>query len=329
MKSLKELGVGIATVAIVATGAISANAADMTLRSSDTHPAGYPTVVAVEYMSDQLEECTSGGLAIDVYDSAQLGEEKDTIEQARFGVIDMLRVSLGPFNGLIEETQVPSLPYIFRSVDHMHTVMDGEIGDEILAAFEPYGLVGLAFYDGGSRSFYNREKPITSMEDLNGLKFRVMQSDIFVDMVNALGANATPMPYGEVYSSIQTGVIDGAENNWPSFESSSHYDVAPYYTLDQHLIVPEVLVMSKTTWDKLSPEDQACVRKTAKQSVEYQREKWAEREAESEAIVREAGVEIITDIDKTPFIEAMGPVYEKHVTSEKLKDMVKRIQETQ
>ncbi|WP_246413593.1 TRAP transporter substrate-binding protein [Martelella radicis] len=320
---------GIATVAIVAAGAVSANAAEMTLRSSDTHPAGYPTVVAVEYMGEQLEACTNGKIGIDVYDSAQLGEEKDTIEQARFGVIDLLRVSLGPFNGLIEETQIPSLPYIFRSTDHMHNVMDGEIGDEILAAFEPYGLVGLAFYDGGSRSFYNREKPITSMEDLQGMKFRVMQSDIFVDMVNALGANATPMPYGEVYSSIQTGVIDGAENNWPSYESSSHYDVAPYYTLDQHLIVPEVLVMSKATWDKLSAEDQKCVRDTAKASVAYQREKWAEREAESEALVRESGVEVITDIDKTPFIEAMVPVYEKHVTSEKLKDMVKRVQAVQ
>ncbi len=329
MKSLKELGMGIATVALVAAGSVSANAAEMTLRSSDTHPAGYPTVVAVEYMGEKLEECTGGKIGIDVYDSAQLGEEKDTIEQTRFGVIDLLRVSLGPFNGLIEETQIPSLPYIFRSTDHMHKVMDGEIGDEILAAFEPYGLVGLAFYDGGSRSFYNREKPIQSIDDLKGMKFRVMQSDIFVDMVNALGANATPMPYGEVYSSIQTGVIDGAENNWPSFESSSHYDVAPYYTLDQHLIVPEVLVMSKSSWDKLSEEDQNCVVEAAKASVPYQREKWAEREAESEAIVRESGVEVITDIDKTPFIEAMGPVYEKHVTSDKLKDMVKRVQAVQ
>ncbi|AJY45800.1 TRAP transporter substrate-binding protein [Martelella endophytica] len=329
MKSLKELGMGIATVAIIAAGSVSANAADMMLRSSDTHPAGYPTVTAVQHMGELLEECTGGAIGIEVYDSAQLGEEKDTIEQTRFGVIDMLRVSLGPFNGLIEETQIPSLPYIFRSTDHMHKVMDGEIGDEILAAFEPYDLVGLAFYDGGSRSFYNRERPVRSMEDLQGMKFRVMQSDIFVDMVNALGANATPMPYGEVYSSIQTGVIDGAENNWPSFESSSHYDVAPYYTLDEHLIVPEVLVMSKMSYDKLTPDQQACVRKTAKESVVFQREAWAAREAESEKVVRDAGVEIITDIDKTPFIEAMGPVYEKHVTSEKLKDMVKRVQAVQ
>ncbi len=189
-------------------------------------------------MGELIQERTDGRICVEVFHSAQLGEEKDTIEQTRFGVIDMNRVSLGPFNNLVEETKVVSLPYIFRSTDHMHKVMDGEIGEEILAAFEPHDLVGLAFYDGGSRSFYNSEKPITSIDDIQGMKFRVMQSDVFVDMVDALGGNATPMPYGEVYSGIQTGVIDGAENNWPSFESSGHFEVAPYYTLDEHLIVP-------------------------------------------------------------------------------------------
>jgi len=189
--------------------------------------------------------------------------------------------------------------------------------------------VGLAFYDGGSRSFYNSEKPIRSMEDLAGMKFRVMQSDIFVDMVSALGANATPMPYGEVYSGIQTGVIDGAENNWPSFESSGHFEVAPYYTLDQHLIVPEVLVMARSSFDALSAEDQDLVRQAARDSVPIMRELWAAREAESEQMVKDAGVEVITDIDKTPFIEAMAPVYEKYVTSDKLKSLVERIQATE
>ncbi|WP_172327221.1 TRAP transporter substrate-binding protein [Mangrovicoccus sp. HB161399] len=319
------------TAALLAGSALAtaATACETTLRSADTHPEGYPTVVAVQEMGKMLEERTGGRLCIEVFPSAQLGEEKDTIEQTQFGVIDMLRVSMGPFNNIIEETQVVSLPYIFRSVDHMHHVMDGPVGDEILAAFGDHDLVGLAFYDGGSRSFYNSEKPITSMADLAGMKFRVMQSDIFVDMVSALGANATPLPYGEVYSSIQTGVIDGAENNWPSYESSGHFEVAKYYTLDQHLIVPEVLVMSKTSWDKLSPEDQEAVRQAAKDSVPLMREMWAEREAESEQKVLDAGVEVVTDIDKTPFIEAMKPVYEKHVTSDKLKDLVERIQATE
>ena len=326
MKHWKNL---TAAVALLAASALSAQAADMVLRSSDTHPDGYPTVEAVKHMGKLLEERTNGRLGIEVFHSAQLGQEKDTIEQTQFGVIDMNRVSLGPFNNIIEETQIPSLPYIFRSVEHMHKVMDGPVGEEILAAFADHDLIGLAFYDGGSRSFYNSQKPITSMDDLSGMKFRVMQSDLFVDMVSALGANATPMPYGEVYSSIQTGVIDGAENNWPSFESSGHFEVAKYYTLDQHLIVPEVLVMSKKSWEKLSAEDQAIVRQAAKDSVPHMRKLWAEREAASEAKVREAGVEIITDIDKTPFIEAMKPVYEKYVTSDKLKDMVARIQATE
>ncbi|QGZ34502.1 TRAP transporter substrate-binding protein [Stappia indica] len=318
-----------AAFGLLAASAMTVQAADIVLRSSDTHPDGYPTVEAVKYLGDLVKERSNGRIEIEVFHSAQLGQEKDTIEQTQFGVIDMNRVSLGPFNNIIEETQVPSLPYIFRSVDHMHKVMDGEIGQEILDAFSAHDLVGLVFYDAGSRSFYNRQKPVESMADLSGMKFRVMQSDLFVDMVNALGANATPMPYGEVYSSIQTGVIDGAENNWPSFESSGHFEVAGYYTLDEHLIVPEVLVMSKKSWDKLSAEDQALIRQAAKDSVPHMRKLWAEREAASEAKVREAGVKIVNDIDKTPFIEAMKPVYEKYVTSDKLKDLVARIQATE
>ena len=326
MTYFRTLGAALLTSVALVTGA---TACEITLRSSDTHPDGYPTVAAVNAMGDMLKERSDGRLCIEVFHSAQLGEEKDTIEQTQFGVIDMNRVSLGPFNNIIEETQVPSLPYIFRSVEHMNKVMDGPVGQQILDAFNDHDLVGLAFYDGGSRSFYNSEKPITSIEDLAGMKFRVMQSDMFVDMVSALGANATPMPYGEVYSSIQTGVIDGAENNWPSYDSSGHFEVAKYYTLDQHLIVPEVLVMSKTAFDKLSADDQALVRQAARDSVPIMRELWIAREKQSEARVREAGVEIITDIDKTPFIEAMVPVYEKYVTSPKLKQMVMDIQATE
>ena len=325
MKHVTTLAAALLT-GVALTGA--AQACETTLRSSDTHPDGYPTVVAVQRMGEMLEERTDGRLCIEVFPAAQLGEEKDTIEQTQFGVIDMLRVSLGPFNNIVPETQVVSLPYIFRSVEHMHHVMDGPVGQEILDAFTDHDLIGLAFYDSGSRSFYNSEKPINSMADLKGMKFRVMQSDIFVDMVSALGANATPMPYGEVYSSIQTGVIDGAENNWPSYDSSGHYEVAKYMTLDEHLIVPEVLVMSKISFDKLSPEDQALVRQAAKDSVPVMRKLWAESEAESEKKVEASGVTVVKDIDKTPFIEAMVPIYEKYITTDKLKDLVKRIQAT-
>ena len=319
----------LTAIAALIAGTTGAMACEITFRSSDTHPEGYPTVTAVQYMGELLEERSDGRLCIEVFHSAQLGEEADTIEQTQLGVIDMNRVSLGPFNNIIEATKVFSLPYIFRSVDHMHRVVDGEIGDEILAKFQDHDLVGLAYFDGGARSFYNSERPITSIEDIEGLSFRVMQSDVFVDMVDALGGNATPMPYGEVYTSIQTGAIDGAENNWPSFESSGHYEVAGYYTLDEHLIVPEVLVMSASAWNNLSAEDQELVRQAAKDAVPYMREQWQAREAASEEAVRASGVEIVDNIDKTPFIEAMVPVYEKHVTTDELRDLVTRIQATE
>ncbi|RRH90892.1 TRAP transporter substrate-binding protein [Mesorhizobium tamadayense] len=301
--------------------------AETVLRSADTHPDGYPTVEAVKYMGVLIKKRTNGRYSIEVYHSAQLGEEKDTIEQTQTGVIDLNRVSMGPFNGIVPETAVPSLPYMFRSVEQMRHVMDGPVGDQILKAFEAHDLVGLAFYDSGARSFYNTKKDIASIADLKGMKFRVIQSDVFVDMVNALGANATPMAYGEVYSALETGVIDGAENNWPSFESAKHYEVAKHYTLDQHQIVPEVLVMSKASWDKLSPEDQAIVRQAAKDSVVKMRELWDAQEKKSREIVEKAGVKV-SEIDKQPLIDAMKPVYDKYLSTPELKDLAARIQAT-
>ncbi|MER9449107.1 TRAP transporter substrate-binding protein [Mesorhizobium sp. M0254] len=301
--------------------------AQTVLRSADTHPDGYPTVEAVKYLGELIKERTAGRYSVEVYHSAQLGEEKDTIEQTQTGVIDLNRVSMGPFNGIVPETAVPSLPYMFRSVEHMRHVMDGPIGDEILKAFETHDLVGLAFYDSGARSFYNTKKDITSITDLKGMKFRVIQSDVFVDMVNALGANATPMAYGEVYSALETGVIDGAENNWPSFESAKHYEVAKHYTVDQHQIVPEVLVMSKSSWDRLTPEDQAIVKQAAKDSVVKMRELWDAQEKKSREIVEKAGVKV-SEIDKQPLIDAMKPVYDKYLKTPELKDLATRIQAT-
>ena len=307
----------------------AASACEVTLRSSDTHPDGYPTVAAVQEMGRLIEERTGGRLCVEVFHSAQLGEEKDTIEQTRFGVIDLNRISMAPFNGLIPETAIMSLPYLFRDVDHLHNVLDGPIGEQVLELFTAQDLIALAYYDPGARSFYNRDHPIKSIDDMKGLKFRVIQSDVFVDMVAALGANAVPMPYGEVYSAIETGVIDGAENNWPSYESSGHYEVAKYYTLDEHTMVPEVLVMSKTSFEKLSPEDQEIVRQAAKDSVPFNREAWAAREKESEEKVLAAGVEVVRDIDKAPFQAAMAPVYEKYAATPEMKKLVEDIQATE
>lgn len=325
MLHITKLWSGVALASMLMLGAASA---ETVLKSSDTHPDGYPTVEGVKYFGELVKERTGGRYAIEVYHSAQLGEEKDTIEQVRSGVIELNRVSMAPFNGTVKETIVPALPYIFRSEEHMHKVMDGPIGDQIKAAFEPAGLVALAFYDAGARSFYNSKTPIKSVADMKGLKFRVIQSDIFVDMVAALGANATPMPYGEVYSSIETGVIDGAENNFPSYDTAKHFEVAKNYSLDEHTILPEVFVMNKAAFDKLTPEDQAIFKQAAKDSVAKQRELWAAKTQESRGNVEKAGA-VINEVDKQGFIDAMKPVYDKHITDEVLKKLVADVQAVQ
>ena len=317
----KLAGATIAAAAMM----IGAASAQTVLRSSDTHPDGYPTVEAVKYFGELIKERTDGRYSVEVYHSAQLGQEADTIEQVRSGVIDLNRISMAPWNSLVPLTNIPSLPYLFTSNDHARKVMAGEIGDEIAKGFEQHGVVVLAFYDGGARSFYNAKKPVNTLADLAGLKFRVIQSDVFVDMVAALGATATPMPYGEVYSSIETGVIDGAENNFPSYESAKHFEVAKNYSLDQHTIVPEVFVMSKVSWDKLSDEDKTIFKQAGKESMEKQWELWDARVAESRKIVEEAGSQITTP-EKQPFIDAMKPVYDKYVNTPELKDLVARIQ---
>ena len=317
----KLAGATIAAAAMM----IGAASAQTVLRSSDTHPDGYPTVEAVKYFGELIKERTDGRYSVEVYHSAQLGQEADTIEQVRSGVIDLNRVSMAPWNSLVPLTMIPSLPYLFTSPDHARKVMASEIGDEIAKGFEQHGVVVIAYYDGGSRSFYNSKKPVNTVADLAGLKFRVIQSDVFVDMVAALGATATPMPYGEVYSSIETGVIDGAENNFPSYESAKHFEVAKNYSLDQHTIVPEVFVMSKASWDKLSDEDKTIFKQAGKESMEKQWELWDARVAESRKIVEEAGSQITTP-EKQPFIDAMKPVYDKYVNTPELKDLVARIQ---
>jgi tripartite ATP-independent transporter DctP family solute receptor len=327
MGMIRSFAAVLALATAVAGIATAASAQEITLRSADIHPDGYPTVEAVKYMGELLKERTGGRIAVQVFNNRQLGEEKDTIEQTRFGVIDMNRINLAPLNNLVPETGVPALPFVFRSIEHMHTVMDGPIGEEILKSLEPQGLVGLAFYDSGARSFYSVGKPIRGVDDIKGMKIRVQQSDMWLAMMEALGANATPMPFGEVYSALETGVIEGAENNWPSLESSKHYEVAKFYSKTEHSMSPEVLMMSKMSWDKLTPEDQAAVKQAAKDSVAKMRELWTAREAQSEKVVREAGVEII-DIDKAPFEAAMTPIYERFAGTEVLKSLVTRIKET-
>ncbi|MFD1628060.1 TRAP transporter substrate-binding protein [Azospirillum griseum] len=313
-----------ATVALTAPQ--TAQARDF--RSADVHPADYPTVEAVKQMGRTLAEKTNGKLNIRVFPSGALGTEKDTIEQLKLGGLDMMRINAGALNSIVPETLVTVLPFIFRDTAHMRSVLDGPIGDDILKAMEAQGLIGLAFYDSGSRSFYTAKKPIKSLEDFKGLKIRVQPSDLFVGMVNALGANPTPMPYGEVFTALKTGIVDGAENNWPSYESSRHFEAARYYSLTEHSLAPEVLVFSKVIWDRLSKDDQALIRQAAKDSVPFMRKLWDEREVNSRKMVEAGGAQIITIANKQELVDAMKPVYEKFASTPVLKSLVTRIQQS-
>jgi len=262
------------------------------LRLAENHPQNYPTTLGDQKFADLVKERTDGRITIEVFHSAQLGEERAAIEQVQFGAIDFTRVSISPLAAFSPGLDALQMPYLYNSTDHMWKVLKGEIGDEMLASVEKDGFVGLAWYESGARSFYNSKRPIKTMADLKGLKIRVQESRLMVGLVESLGAVPTPMPFDEVYSALQTGVIDGAENNWPSYYSTSHYEVANYYTLDKHTQVPEILVASKMTMDSLSADDQQIIREAAKDSIDYQRQKWAEYVAESEKVIRANGNEI-------------------------------------
>jgi len=314
--------------AALAAVAFSLPAAAKEFRSADVHPEDYPTVMAVKQMSESVKKATGGKHSIKVFTGTQLGGEKDTIEQTKIGALDLVRINSAPMNNIVPETLVPSLPFIFRDVTHMRKVLDGAIGDEILKALEPHGYVGMAFYDAGARSFYNTKKPIRTPADMKGMKIRVQQSDLFVGMLQALGANATPMPYGEVYTALKTGLVDGAENNWPSYDTARHFEVAKYYTVNEHSMVPEILMFSKKIFDTLPADEQRIFKQAAKESVPYMRKLWDAKELESRKKVEAAGVQVVDKVDKKPFMDAMKPVYDKLVTDAKLKAMVKRVQDT-
>ncbi|MDJ0978190.1 MAG: TRAP transporter substrate-binding protein [Erythrobacter sp.] len=292
--------------------------------AADAHPADYPTVRAVEYVGRLLAERSGGRLGVKVYSGGQLGGEIDTLEITSFGGLDFTRVNLAPLNSIAPLTIPASLPFVFRSTEHMRRALDGEIGEEILASLAPHGLIGLCFYDSGARSFYNTTRPIRTPEDMRGLKLRVPASDLYVSMVNALGANAVPIPYGEVYQALAQGVIDGAENNWPSFESARHYEVAGYYSLSRHLLTPEVLVMSKHSWDRLSEGERTLIRTAARDSVSYMRKLWDERVAQSRAQIVASGVEV-NELDTAGFAARMKSVWQAHVTTAAQARLVEQI----
>ena len=314
------------TAAIAALAAAGwAQAADF--RSADIHNSDdYPTVAAVKHMSQLLEKRSNGKLRIKVFNKGALGTEKETIDQVKIGALDFTRVNISPMNGICPKTQVPTMPFLFASIEHMRKSLDGPVGEEILKSCEEFGFVGLAFYDSGARSIYAK-KPVRTVADVKGMKVRVQQSDLWVSLVAAMGGNATPMPFGEVYTGLKTGLIDAAENNIPSYDSVKHYESAKYYSRTEHSMAPEMLLMSKIVWDKLPKAEQDMIRAAAKESVAFQRQKWDQQEAKSLAAVKAGGAEII-EVDKKSFQAVMGPVYDKFMTTPDLKRLVKTVQDT-
>lgn len=306
----------------IVLGATTASALE--IKSSDVHPMGYPTTEAIKYFGELLNTWTDGRLSVTIYHSMQLGGEKEALEQVQLGALEMTRVSVGVVGPIVDDFNAFNLPYVFRSVDHMHKVVDGAIGTELLNKLEAGGLIGLGYMDAGSRSFYNSKRDITSIDDLKGLKIRVMQNPIFVEMVNAMGGNGLSVAFNELYTAMQTGVVDGAENNPPTYDGHKHFEIAGHYTLTEHLMVPEIFVFSKKVWDTMPALDRQLIRKASALTVVRERELWAAREKVSLDRLREAGINVITNIDKGPFIEATEPVRAKF--GAKYTDLIARIQ---
>ena len=316
--------IATAVAAIAFTAALGTSAQTI-LKAADVHPPGYPNVVAIENMGKKLEAATNGKFKLQMFPSGVLGGEKEMIEQTQVGAINILRTSLGPLGPVVSDVDVFNMPFVFRNEAHMRAVIDGPIGQEILDKItaSPAKMVALGWMDGGSRSLYTK-KIVKTPADLKGQKVRMMGNPLFVDTMNAMGGNGIAMGYGEVFSALQTGVLDGAENNPPSMFTSNHYNAGTkFYAQTNHLIIPEIFVMARVTWDKLSADEQALVRKFAREAQMEQRALWDKSVAEYSAKLRAAGVEFVT-VDQKLFYDATAPVRAKY--GAKFVDLIKRIE---
>ncbi len=299
-------------------------------RGWNIHVDGYPNTVAMDKFAELLAEKTGGEITLQMFHGGTLGSQPDAIEQVRLGALEIGNFNLGPIGPIAAEANVVSLPFIFKDVPHMFRVLEGEAGKMIADGMAAKGLVPLAWYDAGARSFYNGTKPINTPEDVTGMKVRVMNNDLYSGMISQLGGNPSPMAFAEVYQSLKTGVVDGAENNWPSYESTGHYEVAGYYSLSQHLIIPECLCINADVYNGLSEEMKAAVTEAAVESAELQHELWTAREAASREKVEAAGVVTNEIADKAPFQAAMTPVYEDYLAANpSLRPLVELIQATE
>lgn len=327
MKCLKRIGLSIAILVLIIGFSVSVQAKEW--KGWNIHVAGYPNTIALDKFAELVSQKSDGKMQIKMYHAGTLGSQPDAIEQVRMGGLEIANFSLGPMGPIVPEANVVSLPFIFKDPDHAFRVLEGKAGDMINEGMAKKGLISLAWYDGGSRSFYNSKKPIQTPADVSGMKIRVMNNDLYSGMISALGGNPSPMAFSEVYQSLKTGVVDGAENNWPSYESTGHYEVAPFYSLSQHLIIPETLCINADVWKKLSADDQKILKEAAQESALLQRKLWKERAKASEAKVMAGGVKFNTIPDKSAFQAAMKPVYDKFLADNPaLKPLVKMIQDT-
>lgn len=288
----------------------------------------HPVHKGMQYMADRVHEISGGSMQIDIYPSEQLGTERECLELLQIGSLAMTKVSSAVLEGFAPQYRVFGLPYLFRDNDHRFSVVEGPIGQELLVSLEPYRIRGLCFYDAGYRSFYTVNRPIRTPDDLSGLKIRVQESPMAIQMVNIMGGAATPVSWGELYTALQQGVVDGAENNPPSFYTSYHFEVAQYFSINQHTAVPDVLVISKHVWDHLTPQERSWLQQAADESAEYQKQVWRESTEASLQAVKDAGVEIIYP-DREPFLERVQPLYERFRTDPRIGTLLEQILEAE
>jgi len=288
---------------------------------------GHPVHKGMVFMADKVKEKSQGRMRIDIYPSEQLGSERELVEQLQVGALSIVKASSSAIEAFVPKMKVLGLPYLFRDSQHCWKALLGPVGKEILASGEPVGLKGLCFYDAGARSFYTRNKAVETPADLKGMKIRVQKSEMAIKMILAMGGSATPIDWGELYTSLQQGVVDAAENNPPSFYNSMHYEVCKYYILDEHTRCPDVLMISPFVWNSLTPEFQRILQEAADESVTYQIKLWDQKEKECLEAVEKAGVKV-TRPDKAPFREAAKSVWKEFEGTE-IGGLAKKIVEVQ
>jgi len=313
MKSIKNIMLGISTVAFASTLSMTSVAEEW--RGWNIHKPGYPNTVAMDKFGELVKQKTGGEITLKMFHSGVLGNQPDAIEQVRVGGLAIGNFNLGPIGPMAAEANVVSLPFIFKDMGHMHRALDGAAGDKISAGMAKIGIIALAWYDSGARSFYNSKKPIMKPSDVKGLKVRVMNNDLYSGMISALGGNPSPMAFSEVFQSLKTGVVDGAENNWPSYEATGHFEVAQYYSLSQHLIIPECVCINDKVYNNLSAKNKKAVKDAARESAVLQRELWKKRAISSRDKVMKAGVKFNEIPNKKAFMDAMKPVHTKYLAA--------------